>query len=33
MKTEVGSFFDADLVKVFFEQVVSRGIPDPANVA
>ncbi len=33
MKTEVGSFFDADLVKVFFEQVVSRGIPSPANVA
>ncbi len=33
VKTEVGSFFDADLVKVFFEQVVSRGIPDPANVA
>lgn len=33
MKAEVGSFFDADLVKVFFEQVVSRGIPSPANVA
>ena len=33
VKAEVGSFFDADLVKVFFEQVVSRGIPDPANVA
>ena len=33
MKTEVGSFFDADLVKVFFEEVVSRGIPTPANVA
>ena len=33
MKAEVGSFFDADLVKVFFEQVVARGIPSPANVA
>ena len=33
MKAEVGSFFDADLVKVFFEQVVSRGIPSPANVS
>jgi putative nucleotidyltransferase with HDIG domain len=32
MKAEVGSFFDADLVKVFFEQVVARGIPSPANV-
>jgi len=27
MKSEVGTFFDADLVKVFFEQVVSRGLP------
>lgn len=33
VKAEVGSFFDADLVKVFFEQVVSRGIPSPAHAA
>ena len=32
MKGEVGAFLDADLVKVFFEEVVSRGIPTPANV-
>jgi putative nucleotidyltransferase with HDIG domain len=32
MRAEVGTFFDADLVKVFFEEVVSRGIPNPAHV-
>ena len=33
IKSEVGTFFDADLVKVFFEQVVSKGIPNPASTA
>ena len=32
IKSEVGTFFDADLVKVFFEDVVSRGLPAPAMV-
>jgi putative nucleotidyltransferase with HDIG domain len=31
IKHEVGSFFDADLVKVFFEDVVSKGLPSPAS--
>ena len=33
MKAEVGGFFDADLLKVFFEEVVSRGVPGPANLS
>jgi HD-GYP domain-containing protein (c-di-GMP phosphodiesterase class II) len=33
MRHDVGVFFDSDLLKIFFEQVVSRGIPDPAEVA
>jgi len=29
MKSEVGTFFDADLLQVFFQEVVSRGLPEP----
>ncbi len=32
MRHDVGVFFDSDLLKIFFEQVVSRGIPEPAEV-
>ena len=32
INSEVGTFFDADLVKVFFEDVVSRGLPATAVV-
>ena len=32
MRHDVGVFFDADLLQIFFEQVVSRGIPEPAEV-
>jgi putative nucleotidyltransferase with HDIG domain len=31
IKGDVGTFFDADLVKVFFEEVVSKGLPSPAS--
>ena len=31
MRNEAGTFFDADLLNVFFQEVVSRGIPDPAS--
>jgi len=31
IKDEVGTFFDADLVKVFFEEVVAKGLPSPAS--
>jgi putative nucleotidyltransferase with HDIG domain len=31
MKSDVGTFFDADLLQVFLARVVSRGIPDPAG--
>jgi HD-GYP domain-containing protein (c-di-GMP phosphodiesterase class II) len=29
MKSEVGTFFDADLLQVFLQEVVSRGLPEP----
>lgn len=29
MKSEVDTFFDADLLQVFFQEVVSRGLPEP----
>jgi len=32
MRHDVGVFFDADLLQIFFEQVVSRGIPEPIDV-
>jgi len=32
MRHDVGLFFDEDLLQIFFEQVVSRGIPEPADV-
>ena len=31
MRQDVGTFFDADLLRVFFEDVVSQGIPAPAH--
>jgi putative nucleotidyltransferase with HDIG domain len=31
MKSDVGTFFDADLLQIFLARVVSRGIPDPAG--
>lgn len=31
MRNDVGTFFDGDLLQVFFERVVSRGIPEPAT--
>jgi HD-GYP domain-containing protein (c-di-GMP phosphodiesterase class II) len=30
MKSDVGTFFDADLLELFLQNVVSRGIPEPA---
>jgi putative nucleotidyltransferase with HDIG domain len=32
MRHDVGAFFDEDLLRIFFEQVVSRGIPEPVAV-
>jgi putative nucleotidyltransferase with HDIG domain len=32
MRHDVGVFFDADLLQIFFEQVVSRGIPESVEV-
>jgi putative nucleotidyltransferase with HDIG domain len=33
MRNDVGVFFDEDLLKIFFEEVVARGIPDSATAA
>jgi len=33
MRNDAGTFFDTDLLKVFFEEVVSRGLPGDANPA
>jgi len=30
MQRDVGVFFDADLLEVFFQRVLSRGVPEPA---
>jgi putative nucleotidyltransferase with HDIG domain len=30
MRHDVGVFFDGDLLRIFFERVISRGIPEPA---
>ena len=32
MKNDVGSFFDGDLLEVFFQKVVSRGIPESSDL-
>jgi putative nucleotidyltransferase with HDIG domain len=32
MRNDVGSFFDGDLLDVFFQRVVSRGIPESATL-
>ena len=29
MRRDVGTFFDADLLQVFLQEVVSRGLPEP----
>ena len=31
MRNDVGVFFDADLLKIFFERVIARGIPEHAT--
>jgi putative nucleotidyltransferase with HDIG domain len=31
MRNDIGVFFDADLLQIFFEKVVARGIPEPAT--
>lgn len=33
MRKDAGLFFDADMLEVFFEHVVSRGFPEPAEIA
>lgn len=33
MRNDEGSFFDGDLLQIFFERIVSRGIPEPAGAA
>jgi putative nucleotidyltransferase with HDIG domain len=33
MQNDIGTFFDEDLLQVFFGQVVSRGLPEPAGAA
>ncbi|HKQ62661.1 MAG TPA: HD domain-containing phosphohydrolase [Candidatus Polarisedimenticolaceae bacterium] len=31
MKHDIGTFFDADLLQIFFERVISRGLPEAAG--
>ena len=31
MRNDVGTFFDADLLELFFQDVVSRGIPEASS--
>jgi HD-GYP domain-containing protein (c-di-GMP phosphodiesterase class II) len=33
MRKDVGVFFDADLLDVFFSRVVGRGVPAPAQLS
>lgn len=33
MQKDVGVFFDGDLLDVFFQRVISRGLPEPAEFA